>query len=90
LLYLLWLASDPFLVRRKGCRRETAPSAWRNYIPEEAVMKCDICGQGFESSEDLQKHLDGAHHTNDKLESPDLIGDTPEESAAVAIPRPTH
>jgi len=74
----------------EGAPSQDRPFGLASFIAEEVVMKCDICGQGFESSEDLQKHVDGAHHTNDKLESPDLIGDTPEESAAVAIPRPTH
>ena len=55
-------------------------------------MKCDICGQGVENSEDLEKHMELAHPTGaaDNLERPDLLGDTPEESAAAELPQPTH
>jgi hypothetical protein len=79
-------------VRRRGCRRKTAPSAWLSVIAEEAIMKCDICGQAVENSEELEKHREREHPTNvgDNLESPDLKGDTPEESAAVEPPLPTH
>jgi hypothetical protein len=55
-------------------------------------MECDICGQDVENSEDLQKHKERAHPTgvgdksNDNLEKPDQLGDTPEESAASEIP----
>jgi hypothetical protein len=54
-------------------------------------MECDICGQDVENSEDLQKHKERAHPTgvgdksNDNLEKPDQLGDTPEESAASEI-----
>lgn len=59
-------------------------------------MKCDICGQDVGNSEDLQKHNELAHPTGvgdtsvDNLEKPDLLGDTPEESAAIEIPKVTH
>jgi len=55
-------------------------------------MKCDICGHAVENSEELQKHVEREHPTGaaDNLETPDLLGDTPEESAAVDIPLPTH
>jgi len=55
-------------------------------------MECDICGQDVENSEDLQKHKEQAHVTGvgDGLERPDLVGDTPEESAASAIPTTSH
>jgi hypothetical protein len=59
-------------------------------------MECDICGQNVENSEDLQKHKERAHPTGDgdksmdNLEKPDLLGDTPEESAASEAPIPTH
>jgi hypothetical protein len=59
-------------------------------------MECDICGQAVENSEDLQKHKEQAHPTGegdksmDNLEKPDLLGDTPEESAVSEIPKPTH
>ena len=60
------------------------------------MMECDICGQAVENSEDLQKHKEEAHPTGkgdesmDDLEKPDLLGDTPEESAVSEIPKPTH
>lgn len=59
-------------------------------------MECDICGQAVENSEDLQKHKEQAHPTGegdksmDNLEKPDLLGDTPEESAVSEIPKPTY
>ena len=55
-------------------------------------MKCDICDQHVENSEELQKHIEQAHPTSvgDDLEKPDLLGDTPEESAVVEPPLPTH
>jgi hypothetical protein len=49
-------------------------------------MKCDICGEDVENSEDLQEHKEQAHPTGvgDKStksrERPDPVGDTPEES----------
>jgi hypothetical protein len=55
-------------------------------------MECDICGQGVENSEELQKHKERVHPTGvgdksmDNLEQPDLLGDTSEESAASEIP----
>jgi hypothetical protein len=58
-------------------------------------MECDICGQDVENSEDLQKHMERAHPTDvgdkskDNLEKPDLLDDTPDESAAKEIPA-TH
>ena len=59
-------------------------------------MKCDICGQDVENSEDLQKHTEREHPTGsgdtsvENLEKPDLLGDTPEESSAAEIPKVTH
>jgi hypothetical protein len=55
-------------------------------------MECDICGQDVENSEDLQKHKEQAHPkgVGDNLETPDLLGDTPEESGASEIPKATH
>ena len=59
-------------------------------------MKCDICGQTVENSEDLRAHNEQEHPADlgDKsmndLEKPDLLGDTPEESAAVEVPKVTH
>lgn len=59
-------------------------------------MKCDICGQEAETSEDLQKHNELAHASGvgdpsvDNLEKPDLLGDTPEESAALEVPKTTY
>lgn len=59
-------------------------------------MKCDICGQKVETSEDLQEHIELAHSSGvgdrsvDNLEKPDLLGDTPEESAALEVPKATY
>ena len=54
-------------------------------------MKCDICGQDVSNSEELQKHTEQAHPKGvEDLETPDLLGDTQEESAAVDVPKPTH
>lgn len=59
-------------------------------------MKCEICGQDVETSEDLQKHSELAHPSGvgdasvENLEKPDLLGDTPEESAAVEVPKATY
>ena len=59
-------------------------------------MKCDICGKDVENSEALQAHKDLTHAAgiSDKsmaeLETPDLLGDTAEESAAVEVPLATH
>jgi hypothetical protein len=59
-------------------------------------MKCDICGQDVENSEELQKHKEEAHPTDeddkstDNLERPDLLGDTPDESAQVETQKPTY
>ncbi len=67
-----------------------------DHLAKGAIMKCDICGQDVENSEDLQKHNELAHPTGagdtseDNLEKPDLLGDTPEESAAAEIPKVTH
>jgi hypothetical protein len=93
LRYLLWPTGDDGPVRQKGCRRKTAPSAWRSDLfAGEAIMKCDICNEHVENSEELQKHMEAAHPAGvgDNLERPDLLGDTPEESAAVEAPLPTH
>ncbi|HEV2035198.1 MAG TPA: hypothetical protein VGU71_13540 [Candidatus Dormibacteraeota bacterium] len=59
-------------------------------------MKCDICGQDVGNSEEVQKHKEQMHpadendESTENLERPDLVGDTPEESAAIEIPKPTH
>jgi hypothetical protein len=59
-------------------------------------MKCDICGQDVENSDDLEKHMERAHPTGaadksmESLEEPDLLGDTPDESAAIENPKATH
>jgi hypothetical protein len=62
-------------------------------------MECDICGQGVENSEELQKHKEFAHPAGvsdqsdksmDNLEQPDLSEDTPEESPAIEAPVPIH
>ena len=60
----------------------------------EVRMKCDICGQDLGNSDQLQKHMERAHPTgtgkSTELEKPDLLGDTPEESAEIEVPNPTH
>jgi hypothetical protein len=62
-------------------------------------MKCDICSQDVENSEELQKHKELAHPAGvsdksdksmDNLEQPDLSEDTPEESPAIETPVPIH
>jgi len=59
-------------------------------------MKCEICGKDVENSEALEAHNEQMHPAgvSEKsmagLETPDLLGDTPEESAAVETPLPTH
>lgn len=54
-------------------------------------MECDICGQGVENSEELEKHKERMHPVGDadNLAKPDMLGDTPEESAAKEPPKPT-
>jgi hypothetical protein len=93
LLLLLWAIGNRDPVRQRGCRRKTAPSAWpKDLFGKGAIMKCDICGQDVENSEDLQKHMEQAHPTGagDNLETPDLVGDTPDESAASEVPKATY
>lgn len=52
-------------------------------------MNCTVCGQQVENSEELQKHMEGAHPTGGaELEKPDLL-DTSAESAASQIRQPT-
>jgi hypothetical protein len=59
-------------------------------------MVCDICGKDVENSVELDRHKERDHPTGtgdksmDELEKPDLLGDTPEESAASETPKPTH
>jgi hypothetical protein len=58
-------------------------------------MKCDICGEEVENKEALLAHLEQVHpagsdKSTDGLETPDLLGDTPQESAAAASPLPTR
>jgi hypothetical protein len=56
-------------------------------------MECEICGQDVKNSEELQKHKEQLHPAGDgdksmdNLEKPDLLGDTPEESAATEAPK---
>jgi hypothetical protein len=55
----------------------------------EAIMKCDICGQDVENSD----HMEQSHATgvgDDKLEKPDHLGETQDESAEREVPKPTH
>jgi hypothetical protein len=54
-------------------------------------MKCDVCSQEVGNSEELQKHKELTHAEGaDNLEKPDLLGDTPEESAAIEVAQPMH
>jgi hypothetical protein len=63
----------------------------QNLSAKESNMKCDICGQDVDNSEDLQKHKEQAHPTGvGDLEQPDLLGDSPEESAAAEVPKPKY
>jgi hypothetical protein len=63
----------------------------QNLSAKESNMKCDICGQDVDNSEDLQKHKEQAHPTGvGDLEQPDLLGDSPEESSAAEVPKPTY
>lgn len=54
-------------------------------------MKCDICGQDVENSEELL-HMEQAHPmgVGDNLEKPDHLGETQQESAEREVPKPTH
>jgi hypothetical protein len=72
-------------------RRRTAVRLAFDLFVKEAIMDCDICGQDVENSEELKKHMEQAHPTGvGDPETPDLVGDTPEESAASEIRQPTH
>ena len=59
-------------------------------------MECDICGQKVKNSDELLKHMEKLHPTDDgdksmeKLEKPDLLGATQEESSAREVPKPLH
>ncbi|MHB8611015.1 MAG: hypothetical protein ACYDAL_01115 [Candidatus Dormibacteraceae bacterium] len=57
-------------------------------------MKCDICGEDVTNSEELQKHKGRIHPTDEddtgKGETPDLLGDTPQESAEIETPMRTY
>jgi len=54
-------------------------------------MHCDVCSQEVGNSEELQKHKELAHPAGaDNLERPDLLGDSPEESAAIEVSQAAH
>lgn len=55
-------------------------------------MECEICGTEVENSQELEKHKERMHPPSegDNLERPDLLGDTPEESAETETPKATH
>jgi len=59
-------------------------------------MKCGICGQGVENSDALEAHDRLVHPAGvgdksvDDLQTPHLVGTTPEQSAALEIPLATH
>jgi hypothetical protein len=55
-------------------------------------MECDICGQEVGNSEELEKHKERLHAAGggDNLEMPDMLGNSPEESAARESPQPIH
>jgi hypothetical protein len=57
-------------------------------------MKCDICGDEVKNSEELQNHMERLHPTDEgdkeNGESPDLLGDAPEQSAEVETAKPTY
>jgi hypothetical protein len=59
-------------------------------------VECDICRQDVKNSADLLNHMERVHPTGpgdtsmDKLEKPDHMGETPEESAEMEVPKPIH
>ena len=54
-------------------------------------MKCDICGQDVENSEELLVHMEREHPTGaGDLEKPDHLVETMEESAEREVPKPIH
>ena len=56
-------------------------------------MKCEICDQEVENAAELVNHMERSHPPakgDEKLEMPDLLGATPEESSAREIPKPLH
>jgi hypothetical protein len=57
-------------------------------------MKCDICGADIKNSEELQTHMERLHPTDEgdteSGERPDLLGDTPDESAETETAKPTY
>jgi hypothetical protein len=91
LLPLLWPAGDGDPAAGKGAAQRSPSSACSDLFAKEAIVDCDICGQDVENSEELKKHMEQAHPTGvGDLETPDLLGDTPEESAASETRQPTH
>jgi hypothetical protein len=64
-----------------------------DFFAKEAIMKCEICDQEVENAAELLNHMERLHppaEGDENLEKPDLLGATPEESAAREIPKPLH
>jgi hypothetical protein len=55
-------------------------------------MKCDICGDDVDNSEELKNHMERTHPAGvgDSLERPDHLGETQQESTEREVPKPTH
>jgi len=91
LLLLLWPAGDGDPAGGRAQSKRPPLSVCSDLFAKEAIVDCDICGQDVENSEELRKHMKRAHPTGvGDLEKPDLLGDTPEESAASETRQPTH
>jgi hypothetical protein len=58
---------------------------------KESIMKCDICGDDVQNSEQLLVHMEQAHPAGvGDLEKPDHLGETTEESSQREVAKPTH
>jgi hypothetical protein len=63
---------------------------------KEKVMECDICGEKVKNSDELLKHVEQQHPADEgdksvnKLEMPDMLGATQEESSEREVPKPLH
>lgn len=54
-------------------------------------MKCDICAEDVDNSEELKKHMERIHPAGvGDLEKPDHLGETQHESGEREVPKPTH
>jgi hypothetical protein len=59
-------------------------------------MECDVCGEKVKNSDELLKHMEQQHPADEgdksanKLETPDMLGATQEESSEREVPKPLH